>query len=500
MAKHASWMPGAGIPVAKPGLAGEQIAAWSLLAIALCAGAGLRFHLAFSDDGIYWPDEIYQSFEPAHRLVYGFGFQAWEFVEGARNWAMPGLIAGLIWIAKLTGPDQPEAYLGLVRTVLCLIGLGTAYGSFRLAHSSGASALGAACAGLVFALSAPGIYFGHRAMAEVVSALPAVFGLALLLGRNEAGNAAGHAQFRALALGASLLGVAVLLRLQNGIFCVAILAVLAARRQWHALGICSGVLGIWALVYGVLDLATWGRLFHSARVYLQFNLIEGKASNFGVSPPDFYLTALGLTVGPVAAWTLAALALAGAFRAPAMAMIGGMFLALHTAIPHKELRFIFPALPVLAALAGLGVDTLSSAGKATRYIAAAALVAACVVSAMQLQTLSMMDLWPDQPQAGSALDRSGPVNRLLIVAGKRPDLCGIKLNAAQAVWSGGYTYLHKDVPLYDFVNGNSPEFFNYVVTRRRLKMPGVVARDGNLVLQKVREGCVADPDFVARIS
>src|SRR4051812_12748598 len=58
--------------------------------VALGAGAALRIWLAWHDDGIYWPDEIYQSLEPAHRLVFGYGIVAWEFVEGARNWALPG--------------------------------------------------------------------------------------------------------------------------------------------------------------------------------------------------------------------------------------------------------------------------------------------------------------------------------------------------------------------------------------------------------------------------
>lgn len=62
---------------------------WLLLALTLSAGLGMRLWFAFNDDGIYWPDEIYQSLEPAHRV--GFGTLPWEFVEGARNWTLPGL-------------------------------------------------------------------------------------------------------------------------------------------------------------------------------------------------------------------------------------------------------------------------------------------------------------------------------------------------------------------------------------------------------------------------
>jgi len=64
-----------------------------VLFASLAAGAALRLWLAFSDDGVHWPDEIYQTLEPAHRAAFGYGLLAWEFLEGARSWALPGLIA-----------------------------------------------------------------------------------------------------------------------------------------------------------------------------------------------------------------------------------------------------------------------------------------------------------------------------------------------------------------------------------------------------------------------
>lgn len=30
-----------------------------------------RFYSAITDHGIFWPDEIYQSIEQAHRIVFG---------------------------------------------------------------------------------------------------------------------------------------------------------------------------------------------------------------------------------------------------------------------------------------------------------------------------------------------------------------------------------------------------------------------------------------------
>ena len=87
----------------------------------------MRLWLAFHDDGIYWPDEIYQSLEPAHRVVVGFGMLPWEFAEGARNWTLPGLIAGFFKIADLLQLPYPAGYLVLTRVALCVAGVVAVY-------------------------------------------------------------------------------------------------------------------------------------------------------------------------------------------------------------------------------------------------------------------------------------------------------------------------------------------------------------------------------------
>ena len=71
-------------------LAGLRVWAVLLLGLSLGVGSALRLWLSTHDDGIFWPDEIYQSLEPAHWTVFGYGLVPWEFVSGARNWAFPG--------------------------------------------------------------------------------------------------------------------------------------------------------------------------------------------------------------------------------------------------------------------------------------------------------------------------------------------------------------------------------------------------------------------------
>ncbi|MGQ0505113.1 MAG: hypothetical protein ACT4TC_07300, partial [Myxococcaceae bacterium] len=104
----------------------------------------------------------------------------------------------------------------------------------------------------------------------------------------------------------------------------------------------------------------------------------------------------------------------------------------------------------------------------------------------------------DRPN-DSAFDDHGSVNRMLLAAFDRPDLCGIKVEATHLAWAGGYSYLHRNVPLYPS-SGPAREsgFFNYVVAHGG--GGDVVAREGPVALLRVGQGgCVKDPSYSARL-
>src|SRR5437764_7505367 len=121
---------------------------WWILAASIALGTAYRLWVAFTDDGIFWPDEIFQSLEPAHRLVFGYGLVPWEFIEGARNWALPGFIALLLKLCAVLGLDTPGQYLGVVRGVFVALAVASAVGVWRLSRAYGASELSASVAAL----------------------------------------------------------------------------------------------------------------------------------------------------------------------------------------------------------------------------------------------------------------------------------------------------------------------------------------------------------------
>ncbi|MCY1082049.1 hypothetical protein [Archangium lansingense] len=475
----------------------ERLLARAVLVLSLGVGAALRVWLALTEDGLSWPDEIYQSLEPAHRLVFGYGMQAWEFIEGARNWTLPGLVAALFKLSTLVGLEEPRGYLGVTRGVFGLIGAATAWGSWRLARAYGASALAAAAGASLFALAAVPLYFAPRAMSENASALPVVLGLALAL--------APGASRRAGVAGASLLGLAVLLRLQNGVFCVGLLGVLAARRDWRALRDALAVLAGWALLFGLLDRLTWGRWFHSALVYLDFNVVKNGAAGFGTEPFHFYNRVLFRAMSGVTLVTVV-LALFAARRAPGLLGVAAAFYLLHALQPHKELRFLVPVLPLFAAIAGVGLDTVMRhlPPSPARLALPLVVVAVAGFSGLRISGLTFRDLgqYPGPKSLQNAWDDFGPVNRLLITAGRLPDVCGLKVEAAHLAWTGGYSYFHRDVPLYAH-NGPGREsgLYSHVLTVSGAVADGqVVASEGPFALVRLPSGhCAPDPAWSARL-
>jgi GPI mannosyltransferase 3 len=479
---------------ARAGVHWDRCAQVAFVALVLL-GADLRVWLCFHDDGIYWPDEIYQSLEPAHRLVFGYGLIPWEFIDGARNWAFPALVAALLKVASLVAFDHPRGYLAIVRLAFSALGMATAWGTWRLARSYGSGQMGAALGAVLFSLAAPAIYFAPRALSETASAAAVLFGLAWALRPN--------ASARENVLGASLVGLSVLLRIQNGIFCVGLLGTLLARRRWRQSATCALVLVIWAAIYGAIDRLTWGDWFHAAITYLRFTLIEGKSSQWGTSGPTYYLRVLWTSMPLVASLALP-LALAAARRATGLFATALAYLLLHSLVAHKEYRFMLPFLPVWFALAGIGYDVVaSSLSRAAGKWLAAGVAGCAAVAATQFHRLTFGDLGQyenDRPQV-SAYDDFGPLNRLLLSAHDQKDLCGLMIEAAHLAWTGGATYLHRNVPIYSRGSWREAAHFNYVIAFGPLPNAGrVVASEAGLVLVRLpRDSCVADPQYPWRL-
>ena len=466
-----------------------------MLTAVLVVGAAARVWLSLVDDGIYWPDEVYQSLEPAHRLVFGHGLVSWEYGLGARTWALPGLVAALLWLCQAVGLDDPREYLMAVRVAMSAIAVATAWAGYFLAHRFGASQFSAACGAAVFALAGPAVYFGPKALSETVSAFPIVLGLAYAL--------PSQATRRERMTGAALLCVATILRLHNGIFCVGLLLAWAGERRWRALADGAAVMAAGAIVFGALDKLTWGEWFQSAVLYLRFTFAMGGGPVTGDSPATYYVE-LFLRSMPFVTVLLVALAVAGAVRARTLAVVIAVFFVAHLLTPNKAYRYVIAAIPLTGALAAVGLQIVGERWRSRALqVSGALLLVACLWSLATMRSLTFGDIGPYEKTrpTESAFDDVGPVNRLLIAASRQADLCGLRIETHHLTWTGGYSYFHRSAPLYSMTGPDrSSSFYNYIIASTAETAGNPVASDGAFVLRRLGpSSCTFDPQYDWRL-
>jgi phosphatidylinositol glycan class B len=414
----------------------------ALLCLVLLAVA-LRLVPVLFVPSLDWDDEIFQAAEPAHRLVYGYGIVPWEFQLGARSWLLPGAIAGLMELSRLFG-DGPAYYLPVIDVAFALLGTAPVVCCFLWARRwyGPIPALAAAAA---VAMAPELVYFGARLLTEVAAAHILIIGCWLL----DPGYPV--TSRRRLFVAGLLFGLACLLRIHLAP-AAAVIAIWSMWRDWRPRlwPLLSGALI--AIAFGaMLDWATLGYPLASLGRSLLYNLVYGVGSEFGTWPWDYYLLA-ELSIWPPAL-VLAAVAVFGARRLPALLIAAAVIVAVHSAIPHKEYRFVYPAAVLLIVVAGIGVAQLVDWGArrlARRGLRAGFAAAASAALVLAYWGLTAAEVWT----SGFAQLRQRGHDNLLAeaFAARLPALCGLGLYGTTPGfdWTvyGGYTYLHRPVPMY----------------------------------------------------
>jgi phosphatidylinositol glycan class B len=411
----------------------ETLALAGVLAVALA----VRLWAVLTQTYILYPDETYQYFEPAHRLAFGYGIVTWEYLDGIRSWLFPGAIAGLMRIAAVFS-GQPQTYVMLVRLVSIALSLAVPYVGFRLADRH--FGCGPAVAvGLLCAFWYELIYYAPVAMTEEPAAHLAL--LALWLGEPFADRP--ELPSRRLALAGALFGLAVCLRYQYG-------PALAAAALWQHVGdrrrlllVGGAGLAVVAAGSGLLDALTLGAPFQSIWLNFQRNAVDGMSGAMGVEP-WFYLAAYFLVAWGAFFPLFVVLAVVGATRAPAFAVAVVMTIALHSLTPHKEVRFIYLAIATAPILIGLGCARLLTLPMLRRHPVTAA---ATGILVMLLPVADAMAARAHVlPAEAWRIDRS--TTRAFLAANTTPNVCGVGVSEFWVYRTGGYTYLHRDVPMY----------------------------------------------------
>jgi GPI mannosyltransferase 3 len=473
---------------AGPLRSGERAA---LLALFLLA-AGLRLVPTLFYPSVNHVDEVYQTLEQAHRLVFGYGEVPWEFHVGARSWLLPGVLAGFMWLGDQI-KDSPAVYLGAVHIALAALSATSIVCAFLWGRRHFGFAGGLVAAALP-ALWPDAVYFGARSLSECAAA--PVLVAALYLVDTPARVSPARRQFA----GGFFLGLAAALRIQLAPVVLLVLIWRLAEdgpRRGARLPLLMLVAGAASSfgAAGLLDAATWHYPFQSFWLNFDYNLVYGVADSFGTSPWSFYL------VGLIQYWrwwfpVLFVLTILGGWRLPLPLAAAVVILATHSLIGHKEFRFIYPALLLIFIIAGIGLAQLvawvGGRGAGARYGNAGAILAALGASGAFALSPSMQPMW----RAGNDTIEAGfYVSRL-------PHLCAI--GAVET--SEAYAYFHRDVPYFWFRDTHemidNARGFDVVVTRESVPQGYTTLRCFGGVCVAQRQGSCAKlpprPIFLTR--
>ncbi|MDE2239400.1 MAG: mannosyltransferase, partial [Rhodospirillales bacterium] len=351
------------------------------LAVCLALALAFRLPVALFDNNFAAPDEILQYLGQAHRLVYHSGPVPWEFQVGLRSWLIPGFLAGPVWLAKALG-GSPPAGIVLVKALLCFCSLSIVWSSFqwgRMYHG-----LRGACIAGGLAAAWPDLWLmAPHALEEALSAYTLVPAAYFASQARESG-----ATRHILAAG-FLLGLTFVLREQLAP-AIAIIGIHLCWRNTRSWLLGVGIACVPVLLAGGLDWLTWGQPFRSFWLNVYLNAIVGvSAGAFGAVPVGFY--PLMLLVDWL--WSMAGvfLFIFRSTRALRFVILAALVtIAEHSLIPHKEFRFIFPAIALTIPLVGLGVAaSLPRLAKFERILAGLFLLSGPFLSPMLRTNLLM---------------------------------------------------------------------------------------------------------------
>ena len=409
--------------------------AWRGLYGLVALGLGLRLAVAFASESVHHPDEVFQYSEQAHRLVFHYGVIPWEYRFGARSWLLPLFISGPLEASRLLRLDDPAYYIPLVKIVFCLLSVSLIVSVYRIGRNLVSEAVGRLAA--VFACFwYELLYFAPRSLADVVATYFLVFALACATER------AGRP--RTILFGLSLAAAAALR--MHYLPVVAFLLLLAASNwRWPALGRSIAVLLGAVLLVGFLDDVTWGRWFASYYNYYFYNVLHGFATTFGTMRHDWYLRKLTLaSAGLFPLVILLSLCFLRRLWIPLVWLL--LVVGAHTLVPLKDYRFIFPAVPILLVMTAAVTLLLAARAMPARTTqaawAATGLVVLIALAGIFGRLPREHDIYPIRPLY--AQDEL----RAFVFLHREADLAGLLLEGVHWSQTGGYYYLHRNVPLY----------------------------------------------------
>ncbi len=190
------------------------------------------------------------------------------------------------------------------------------------------------------------------------------------------------------------------------------------------------------LAFGIVDMLTWSYPFQSFVRYFWVNVVEGRSMVYGVEPWYWYVVVLLGTMGPMLIF-----AMVGVRRSPFLGWVALIILVSHSALSHKEVRYLYPLVPIVITLAALGIAEIASTFTIRENSVPSS--RATVAMGLAVCALASFVLAPRFPYRAKNSGAMVAFDRL----SRDSDLCGLGIYAVPLFDTGGYTHLHRNVPI-----------------------------------------------------
>lgn len=295
---------------------------------------------AYFSSGYHHPDEHYQILQFANfkRGLVPSGEIPWEFSAKIRSGLQPLLCYVIFIILNGIGVNNPFITTMLLRMLTAVLAM-VAISKLVVATRSQLTLKLNLCLILLFYLTWYLPYINVRFSSETWSGIFFIFAYSRVIDGKK------HNIVSSIITGI-FLGTSILFRYQSGLLVFGIFSWLyfISKKDWKILGSISCGIFVMLLLGVLCDRWLYGSYTLSIFNYFNANIVKDVASKFGTSPwytiIEYILYTPSLPMGAVLFGSYIILLI----RKPYSPIIWCTlpFLIVHIAVPHKELRFLFP--------------------------------------------------------------------------------------------------------------------------------------------------------------
>lgn len=291
----------------------------------------------------FQPDEYWQSLEPAHELVYKYGYLTWEWKEGLRSAAHPLLFAGFYWIASnifhVTSSDTLVLVPYFVQAVIA--GLGDYYFCVLAIRIYPANRNVLWYAAVITAGSAFNFFCLTRTFSNSLEMVLTTVALAYWPWSKSI-------NWKSFTTALIVAAFSCVFRPTNSLIWL-YLGLTLIKRNPHRVkiaGLAFLIVLLTLVANFAIDYIYFGRPVFPIINFLKFNLFESLAHFYGTSPWHYYLSQ-GL---PLLLIGYIPFALSDFIKSGRQSQSSGLIIfiiLIYSCLRHKEVRFIYPILPLL---------------------------------------------------------------------------------------------------------------------------------------------------------